>query len=82
MRPWIAAGVGLVVLALACYTIGTAAHQRELRVTSRALRFLSAGLVLDAVGTLCMVLGTQSRGVTSLRLFPRTLCARPDLRSN
>lgn len=64
MRPWIAAGVGLVVLALACYSIGTAAHQRELRVTSRALRFLSAGLLLDALGTVCIVLGTQSRGVT------------------
>lgn len=64
MWPWIGAGVAIVVLALVCYTIGTSAHQRELRVTPRALRFLCAGLPLDVLATICMVLGTQSLGLT------------------
>lgn len=64
MTPWIRAGVSIVVLALVCYTIGTAAHQREHKVTSRVIRFLSLGLLLDVVATTCMVMGTTSKGVT------------------
>ena len=64
MTPWIRAGVSIVVLALACYTIGTALHQREHRVTRRVMRFLLAGLVFDIVATACMIMGTQSEGVT------------------
>jgi hypothetical protein len=64
MTPWIRAGVSIVVLALACYTIGTAAHQREHKVTSRVIRFLTAGLVFDIVATACMIMGTKSEGVT------------------
>lgn len=64
MKPWIQAGVGIVVLALACYTIGTAAHQRQQRVTPGVLRFLGLGLFFDIVATACMIAGSESRGVT------------------
>jgi len=56
--------VAIAVLALVCYSMGTAAHQRELRATRFALRLLSAGLLLDVLATLCMVHGTESRGLT------------------
>jgi energy-converting hydrogenase Eha subunit G len=64
MRPWITAGVGIAVLALACYSVGTAAHQRQLRVTRLALSFLGAGLLLDVLATACMVMGTATPGLT------------------
>ena len=64
MRVWIATGVTIAVMALACYSVGTLAHQRELRVTRLALRFLSVGLLLDVLATGCMVLGTESRALT------------------
>lgn len=65
MKPWIRAGVGIVLLALVCYTLATAAHQRERRVTSFVLRFLTAGLALDIAATVCMVLGSSSSGLTA-----------------
>jgi tetrahydromethanopterin S-methyltransferase subunit F len=51
MNPSIQAGVVFAVVALACYTIGTAAHQREFRVTRFAIGFFSAGLLLDVLAT-------------------------------
>jgi uncharacterized membrane protein len=64
MTPWIRAGVSIVLLALLCYTIATAAHQRERKVSRHVIRFLSLGLSLDIVATACMIMGTQSKGVT------------------
>jgi len=64
MSPWIRAGVSIVVIALACYTAGTAIHQRLRRVTSRVLAFMTAGLLFDIVATACMVLGTTKGGIT------------------
>jgi hypothetical protein len=64
MRHWITAGVALAVVALACYGVGTAAHQRQLRVTRVALWFLAAGLLLDVLATACMVMGTTRPGLT------------------
>lgn len=64
MSPLIQTGVSIVVLALLCYTIATAAHQREHRVSRRVMRFLTAGLVFDVVATACMILGSKSEGVT------------------
>jgi hypothetical protein len=64
MRPWIATGVAIAVMALGCYSVGTLAHQRGLRVTRVALSFLATGLLLDVLATACMVMGTETPGLT------------------
>jgi len=55
MTPILRAGVTIVVLALASYTVGVVAEQRARRVTRRALAFLVVGVVFDVAATLCMI---------------------------
>jgi len=55
MPPILRAGVTIVVLALASYTIGVVAEQRARRVTRRALSFLAVGVVFDVAATVCMI---------------------------
>ncbi len=58
MTPLLRAGVSIVVLALASYTVGVVAEQRARRVTRRALAFLIAGVALDVTATVCMIIGS------------------------
>jgi len=58
MTPLLRAGVTIVVLALASYTVGVVSEQRARRVTRRALAFLAFGVGLDITATICMILGS------------------------
>jgi hypothetical protein len=58
MTPLLRAGVTIVVLALASYTVGVVTEQRAGRVTVRALAFLVIGVALDVTATMCMILGS------------------------
>ena len=58
MTPLLRAGVSIVVLALAGYTVGVVIEQRARRVTRRAIAFLVAGVLLDITATACMILGS------------------------
>lgn len=58
MTPLLRAGVTIVVLALASYTVGVVTEQRARRVTRRALAFLAFGVGLDVAATVCMILGS------------------------
>ena len=58
MTPLLRAGVSIVVLALAGYTVGVVSEQRARRVTGRAMAFLVAGVLLDITATACMILGS------------------------
>ena len=58
MTPLLRAGVTIVVLALASYTVGVVFEQRARRVGRRALTFLVAGVVFDVTATICMILGS------------------------
>jgi len=52
------AGVAIVALALACYTVGVVTEQRARRLTRRAMAFLVAGVLLDITATACMIVGS------------------------
>lgn len=52
-------------MALVCYTVAIAAHQRERRVSAAVIRFLYLGLLLDVVATGCMIMGSQAKGLTA-----------------
>ena len=58
MTPLLRAGVSIVVLALACYTVGVVTEQRARRLTRRAMAFLVAGVLLDITATACMIVGS------------------------
>jgi hypothetical protein len=58
MSPTLRAGVSIVLLALACYTIGVVAVQRRKAISARALRFLVAGVAFDVTATAFMILGS------------------------
>jgi hypothetical protein len=58
MTPLLRAGVTIVVLALASYTVGVVFEQRARRVGRLALAFLVSGVVFDVTATVCMILGS------------------------
>ena len=58
MKPILMLGISIVLLALAAYTVGVVAEQRQGRVTRAALGFLMAGVVLDLTATVCMILSS------------------------
>ncbi len=58
MTPLLRAGVSIVVLALAAYTVGVVLEQRGRRLTRRALAFLILGVALDVTATACMIVGS------------------------
>ena len=58
MKPHTAVAVTLVTLALIAYTVGTVGQQRARRITGRVVGFLTAGVVLDIVATVFMILGS------------------------
>jgi hypothetical protein len=59
MTPLLRAGVTIVVLALASYTVGVVFEQRARRVARRTLAFLVAGVVFDVTATVCMIIGSR-----------------------
>jgi hypothetical protein len=58
MRPVLVAGVMLVHLALACYTVGIVLEQRRRRAASAVLAFLTLGVCFDVAATACMIAGS------------------------
>jgi hypothetical protein len=58
------AAVGTVTLALIMYTLGTLAEQRSHRASPGARGFLSAGVLLDIIATVLMVLATGRFALT------------------
>jgi hypothetical protein len=51
-------GVSVVVVALACYTVGVVSEQRRGSVSRRALGFLVAGVFFDITATVFMIIGS------------------------
>jgi hypothetical protein len=58
MNPLRMAAVGTVTLALVLYSIGTLRIQRARRAVAAARGFLTAGVVMDTLATLLMVLAS------------------------
>jgi hypothetical protein len=58
MSPILRLGVSVVLVALACYTIGVVSAQRSRSVSSRALRFLLLGVFFDVTATIFMIIGS------------------------
>jgi hypothetical protein len=58
MKTYTLIAVTIVTLALACYTVGTAAQLRSRRVSGSVVGFLAVGVVLDIVATVFMILGS------------------------
>jgi hypothetical protein len=58
MSPILRAGVSIVMLALACYTVGVVAEQRRGVVSRRTLGFLLAGVFFDITATVFMIIGS------------------------
>jgi hypothetical protein len=58
MSPILRAGVSIVLLALASYTVGVVSEQRNHKVSGRAMGWLIAGVVFDVVATACMIIGS------------------------
>jgi hypothetical protein len=65
MQPIVIAAVSIVTLALTCYTIATATHQRSHRITGVVAAFLTIGVALDVTATLCMVVAAGSLRFTA-----------------
>jgi hypothetical protein len=51
-------GAGIVIFALLSYSLAIITEQRQRRVTSFILRFLTIGLVLDITATIFMIIGS------------------------
>lgn len=58
MKTYTLVAVMIVTLALIAYTMGTVAQQRSRRISPSVVGFLTAGVVLDIVATVFMILGS------------------------
>lgn len=58
MSPILRLGVSVVLVALACYTLGVVSVQRSRSVSQRALRFLLLGVFFDVTATVFMIIGS------------------------
>jgi hypothetical protein len=58
MKPFTRIAVTIVTCALAAYTVGTIRQQRARRITGVVTGFLAAGVLLDIVATVFMILGS------------------------
>ncbi len=58
MSPILRLGVSVVLVALACYTLGVISAQRRKAISQRALGFLIAGVVFDITATVFMIIGS------------------------
>ena len=64
MNPLSKTGATIVILALASYTVAVLTEQRQRRLSPRVLRFLTAGVVLDVIATVFMILGSSKGAFT------------------
>ncbi|MCK4632439.1 MAG: hypothetical protein KAT79_04160 [candidate division Zixibacteria bacterium] len=60
MNPTLIAGTVIVNLALISYSIAIITEQRKHRVSRFVLIFLTTGIVLDIVATICMIIGSPN----------------------
>lgn len=58
MNTYSMIGAGIVIFALLSYSLAIITEQRQRRVTSFILRFLTIGLVLDITATIFMIIGS------------------------
>jgi hypothetical protein len=64
MKPVLIAGTVIVNLALISYTLFIRSERKTKKCGNRVLAFLTAGVVLDATATVCMILGSTSSPFT------------------
>lgn len=60
MAPILIAGTVIVNFALIFYSIGIISEQRLHRVTSKAMNFLTLGVIFDIIATVCMIIGSPN----------------------
>jgi hypothetical protein len=58
MSPILRVGISVVLVALACYTVGVVSEQRRGSVSRLALGFLLAGVFFDITATVFMIIGS------------------------
>jgi hypothetical protein len=64
MDPILIAGVIIVNLALAAYSIAIITEQRKKTVNAFVLTFLTIGVILDISATACMIIGSANSFAT------------------
>ncbi len=64
MNTFLKYGTRIVVLALLSYTTAILTEQKKRKITNIVLVFLSLGIVLDIVATVCMILGSSNSPFT------------------
>jgi len=65
MSPILIVGTTIVNLALVAYSIAIITEQRQKRVNNRVMVFLTVGVLLDIVATVCMVAGSTHSFMSS-----------------
>lgn len=65
MSPILIAGTTIVNLALVAYSIAIITEQRHKRANNRVMIFLSVGVLLDIIATVCMVSGSTHSFMSS-----------------
>ena len=64
MKPVLIAGTTIVNLALSSYSIAVITEQRRHRVIPRVRLFLTLGVILDIIATVCMIIGSSNSPFT------------------
>ena len=57
-------GATIVTLALISYSIGVITEQKKRRITKSVLRFVTLGIILDIIATICMIIGSSNTPFT------------------
>ncbi len=60
MKPILLAGVIIVNFALLAYTLFIIQEHKKKRATKMLLSFLTVGVVLDVIATICMISGSEN----------------------
>jgi len=64
MKPILIAGTSIVNLALISYTLFILSERKGHCTSNRVLGFLTAGVILDATATICMIIGSTKTPFT------------------
>jgi EamA domain-containing membrane protein RarD len=64
MNIFLSYGTKIVILALIAYSVAILTEQKIHRVSNRVLIFISAGIVLDIVATVFMIIGSSNTPFT------------------
>ncbi len=64
MNTFLMAGMSIVILALASYTIGIFTVQKFKIISKKVLTYLTIGVILDIIATACMIIGSQNHPFT------------------